>query len=206
MASRAKKKQRVLAVESKEDVPHIANSLRLVKRANLPRPLELLVLSFVPVWELGAFTTLSKDMNELVIVFFKQLHQFELCDWEDLRDAFELLTARPLEDPCDHADSARTAVSLLRHCRQLRSLKMFSGLTHRKWGAVDALIAGTIRTNAASLRHVACSTSLLVLSALATCTHLTNLRDAGLPDDDIDYEDEDYRDLTKRCAGGMWCC
>jgi hypothetical protein len=155
----------------------VANSLRLVKDRNLPRATELLAMSFLPAHDLGSFPTLSRDMYKLVRAYFAQLRSFTLQDVPtyEMRDVVFLWAK--LDDDEPH----RTAVSLLQHCRQLRTLDLSASFISDKWKQLQEHIAEVVGFNKDSLTAFKSGrTSPLVLVALAECRRLVEFNDALL--------------------------
>jgi hypothetical protein len=161
----AKDKQRRTEGDESKAAP--ANSLRLVRQSNLPRPVELLVLSFLPFMELHKLSELSTDMGRLVQSLFASLRSFSLFDpdW--------ILGERP------DLRCVWSALSLLQHCRQLQhlSLNKAFNVKHDQPQAACSVIA----RNALTLETCDVDTTLVHMALLAQCQRLTKFDECAIP-------------------------
>lgn len=138
------------------------------------------MLSFLPAVELGALMFLSKDMLALVRAYYVQLRAFVLDDESD--------------GELGDCESSRAAVSMLRHCRQLRELTVSAQFVAAAWDRyrVGALLESVVVGNQQTLVRVTTArTSLALLAAQAACSNLTHFTESPISRQHHDGEPSD---------------
>lgn len=159
MESAVTKKARV---GSSSSLDAVLNALCLVAGKYLPRPLELLALSFLPIDICASLQSLSKSMRALAVAFFEQMRRFEFrADWRTWMD------------------QRMSAMRVLRHCSQLQSISLPAKLFAWDATGVESIVVAAIRANAATLVEFRADhgSSTKVVQALAECSNLASFHD-----------------------------